>query len=168
MCQGIVGVCVFIEEGDEAAADDGTGGVGLCCFECLFVADAEANHAGVYEVHVVDAVEVGLFLGVEFFLGACCGGGGYHIDESVGVVVDEADAFFACFWGDEHDDFEVVLIGNGLIVIEIVFEWEVGDYHAVDAACYTMVTEAFEAEMEDGVEVAHEDEWYLYVFANVF
>ena len=149
---------LFVEF-DELAADDGSGGMGLGGFEGLFVADAETNHAGVLEVHSLDAREVGLLLVAEGLLGTGGGGGGDHVDEAVGVVVDEADALIARFGGDEHDDADVVAVGNGLVLFQIVLEGEVGDDDSVDAHFHAALTELLEAELHDGVEVAHQNQW---------
>ena len=159
MVEGGVGVALgFVEEGDELGADDGAGGVVLGGLEGLGVRDAEAYHAGVAEVHGVDAAEVGLLGVVEALLGTGYGGGGDHVDEAVGVVVDEADAVVGGLGGDEHDDAEVVLVGDGLHLSEVVVEGEVGDDHAGDAGFGAALAEGLDAVVEDGVEVAHENQ----------
>ena len=99
MVQCRAGFAVLVEQADEAAADDGTGGVPLRGFQCLAVADAEADHARVGQSHAVYAVEVGLFFCIERFLHSGGGSGRHHVDEAVGVLVDEADALLAGFGG---------------------------------------------------------------------
>ncbi len=157
----------FVEQGDEAAADDGAGGVGAGGVEGLLVADAEADHAGVAQLQVFYLLEVGLLGGVEILLGAGGGGAGHHVDETVGVGVDFADAGFAGFGGDEHDDADVVFQGDGFVGRFVVAEGEVGDDDAVDAALGALPAEGFEAELHDGVEVAHQDEGDADVAADV-
>ena len=49
---GVLGLFVEL---DELAADDGASGIGLGSFEGLLVADAETDHAGMLEVHALDA-----------------------------------------------------------------------------------------------------------------
>lgn len=65
----------------------GAGGI-----ECLLVADAEAYHAWIAQVHIFYLLKVGLLPGVEVFLGTGGGGTGHQIDEAVGVGVYFADA----------------------------------------------------------------------------
>ena len=67
MVQGFRGRAVLVEQGDEPAADDGTGGMLLGRFQSLPVADAEADHARMGQSHLVYTVEVGLFGAVELF-----------------------------------------------------------------------------------------------------
>ena len=84
-------------------------------------------------MHLVDTTEVGLLGIVERLL--CTGNGGRadHIDEAIGVLIDEADAFLAGLWGDEHDDAEVVAVGDGLYDLLVVIKGQVGDDHAADS-----------------------------------
>lgn len=157
----------FVEQGDEAAADDGAGGVGTGGIEGLLVADAEADHAGVAQVKVFYLLEVGLLGGIEIFLGTGGGGAGHHVDETVGVGVDFADAGLAGFGGDEHDDADVVLQGDGFVGRLVVAEGKVGDDDAVDAAPGALLAEGFETELHDGVEIAHQHEGDADVAADV-
>ena len=90
--EGFVSVLTLIEQGDELRADDGASGIVLRGFEGLLVADTEADHTGIAQVHRVDATEILLFGIVETLLGTCDGGRRNHIDEAVGIVVDKADA----------------------------------------------------------------------------
>lgn len=149
---------IFIQQGDEAATDDGTGRVGAGGVEGLLVADAEADHAGIAQMHILYLLEIGLLLGIEIFLGTGSGGTGHHVDETVGVPVDFADAGFAGFGSDEHDDADVIAVGNGFVGFLIVLERKVRDDDAVDATFHTLPAESFEAKLHDGVEVSHEDE----------
>ena len=95
---GFRGRAVLVEQGDEPAADDGTGGMLLGRFQSLPVADAESRSmARMGQSHLVYTVEVGLFGAVELFL--CTGSGSrrYHVDKTVRVPVDETDTLFAGF-----------------------------------------------------------------------
>ena len=157
-----------VEESDELGADDGTGCVTLGCFKCLLVADTETYHTRIAEVHAVDATEVLLLGIVERLLGASDGGTRYHVDEAVGVLVDEADAVVAGLWRDEHDDAEVVAIGDGLDDVLVVVEGEVGDDHAANTGVDARLTEGFDAVVEDGIEIAHEDEGNLCLVLDGF
>jgi len=162
--KGFVGIAVgLIEECDELGADDGTGSILLGGLERLAIADAEANHAGIAEVHGVDAAEVGLLGVVEGLLGAGDGGRRDHVDEAVGVLVDEADAFFAGLGRDEHDDSKVVAVGDGLDEVLVIVERQVGDNHAADATLDTTLTKGLDAVVENGIEIAHEDDGDVHV-----
>ena len=103
---------------------------------------------------------------VERFLGARDGGRADHIDEAVGMVVDEADALLAGLWGDEHDDAQVVLVGNGLHDVQIVIEGQVGDDHSADASLGTRLAERLDAVVQDGVQIAHQDKWNLHLILD--
>lgn len=157
----------LIEQSDEAAADDGTGGVGAGGIEGLLVADAEAHHAGIAQLQGFYLLEVGLLGVVEVFLRTGGGSAGHHVDETIGVGIDFADAGFAGFGGDEHDDADVVLQGDGLVAGFIIAEGEVGDDDAIDATLGTFLAEGLEAELHDGVEIAHKDEGDADVAADV-
>lgn len=158
---------VFIQQGDEAAAYDGAGGVGASGVESLFVADAEADHAGIAQMHILYFLEVGLLLGIKILLGTGSGGTGYHIDEAIGVLVDFADTGFAGLGGDEHDEADVVAVGDGFISFFVILEREVGDDDTIDAAFHAFPAEGFEAELHDGVKIAHEDKGDVYVIADI-
>ena len=69
-------------------------GVLLRRLQRLFVADAEAYHARVTQVHGIDALEILLFRLVKRFLRPCGAGGTYHIDETVRMLVNEPYALF--------------------------------------------------------------------------
>ncbi len=148
----------FVEQGDELGTDDGTSGIVLSGLQRLFVGDAETYHTRIAQVHRVDATEVGLLLLVERLLRARDGGGGNHVDEAIGVLVDEADAFIGGFGCDEHNDAKVVAVGHGLHLFQIVLEGKVGNDHSADATLDARLTEGFDAIVQDGIEVAHEDE----------
>ena len=132
--------------------------MGASGIECLLVADAEAYHAWIAQVHILYLLEVGLLPGVEVFLGTGGGGTGHQIDEAVGVGVYFADAGFAGFGGNEHDDTDVILRGDGFVTLFVIAEREVGNDDAIDAAFHALLAEGFEAELHDGIEVPHKDE----------
>ena len=69
-----------------------------------------------------------------------------------------ADAGFAGFGGDEHDDTDVILRGDGFVTLFVIAEREVGNDDAIDAAFHALLAEGFEAELHDGIEVPHKDE----------
>lgn len=116
--------------------------MGASGIECLLVADAEAYHAWIAQVHILYLLEVGLLPGVEVFLGTGGSGTGHQIDESVGVGVYFADAGFAGFGGDEHDDTDVILRGDGFVTLFVIAEREVGNDDAIDAAFHALLAEA--------------------------
>ena len=167
LVEGGIGIAlVFVEQRDELRTDDGTCSIVLCSLEGLCIADAKTNHTGIAQVHGVDASEIVLFLFVETLLNACDGSGADHIDETVGVVVDEADALLAGLWGDEHDDAQVVAVGNGFYDVLIVGEGQVRDDDTADSTFHALLTECLDAEMQDGVEITHEDQRYLYLILD--
>lgn len=159
---GVVG-----KEGDETGADDGAGGVALGCLEGLAVGDAEAYHAGIAQIHGVNPIEIGLFYGVEFLL--CAGGRSRrdHVDKAVGVAVDKPDAFLRGLRGYQHDDAQPVAVSYRFVGLEIVFEREVGDYHAVDAGLGTFSAELLKPEMHYRIEITHQYQWDVDVAADV-
>ena len=110
--------------------------------------------------------EIGLFLLVERFLGPGCRGGRYHVDKSVGMLVDKADAFVTGFGGDQHDDTQVVTVGYGFVVLHIVGKRQVGDNHAVDARSGTLPAKVFKTVLHDGVQVTHQDKRDGYLVAD--
>ena len=91
-------------------------------------------------------------------MGTGGGGTGHQIDEAVGVGVYFADAGFAGFGGNEHDDTDVILRGDGFVTLFVIAEREVGNDDAIDAAFHALLAEGFEAELHDGIEVPHKDE----------
>ena len=90
-------------------------------------------------------------------MGTGGGGTGHQIDESVGVGVYFADAGFAGFGGNEHDDTDIILQSDGFVTLFVIAEGEVGNNDAVDAAFHALLAEGFEAELHDGIEVPHKD-----------
>ena len=156
--QRLVWIQGLIEQCHELTADDGTSGVILRTGKGLLVADAEANHARVAEVHAVDMVEVSELGIAEAALGSRDAGGADHIDEAIGMLVDEADALLAGFRSNHHDDTDIVLIGDRLNYLEIVIERKVGNNGSADSALYTALEELLDAIVHDGVEIAHENE----------
>ena len=156
--QSLVWIHGFIEQCHELTADNGTGGVILRTGKGLLVADAEANHAWVAEVHAVDMVEVSELGIAEAALCAGDAGGADHIDEAIGMLIDEADALLAGFRSNHHDDADIVLIGDRLNYLEIVIERKVGNDGSADSALYAALEELLDAIVHDGVEIAHENE----------
>ena len=74
------------------------------------------------------------------------------------MLIDFADTGFAGFGGDEHDDTDVVTVGNRFIRFFVIFEGKIGNNNAVDTTFYAFLTESFEPEFHDRVEIAHQDE----------
>ena len=109
-------------------------------------------------MHRMNLVEVGLLGLVELLLCTSDGCRRNHIDESRSVVVDETDTFFGRFGRDEHDDAQVVMVGDGLEVLHIVLEGKVGNDDTIDTHTNTFLAELLEPKLHDGVEIAHEDE----------
>ena len=79
------------------------------------------------------------------------------------MVVDEADALFAGLGRDEHDDAQVVAVGDGLDGLQIVGKGEVGDDHARHTGIGTRLAERLDAIVQDGVQIAHQDEWDVHL-----
>lgn len=99
-----------------------------------------------------------MLLAIEIFLGTGSSSAGYHIDEAVGMFVDFTDTGFAGFGGDEHNDTDIVTVGNRFIRFFVIFEGKIGNNNAVDATFYTFLTESLEPEFHDRVEIAHQNE----------
>ena len=165
---GPLGVPLFVEQRDKPAADDGAGGMCAGRLECLPVGDAESYHARRVQLHGFDAAEVGQFLLVEVFL---CAGNGcrrYHIDKTVGVVIDEPYALLARFGGDEHNHLYAVCLGRSLEIIHEILERQVGNDDTVDATFPAAAAEVFEPELHDGIEIPHQNERNGYFPTNTF
>ena len=64
--EGEVGIAFgLVEEGHKLGTNDGTGRGRLGCGEGLGIADAETNHAGIAQMHLVDTTEVCLLSIIE-------------------------------------------------------------------------------------------------------
>ena len=118
-------------------------------------------------MHVVDPLEIGLFLFIERFLCTRDGSRRNHIDETIGVVIDKADALLGCFWSYQHDDTHVVFIGNGFNNILIVLEGQVGDDGSTDTTFHTTLAKCFNAIVHDGIEITHQYERDFYFLFNL-
>ena len=81
-----------IEQLHELTAYDSAIGIGLSRLQSLLVADAEANHRRVLKVHGMHLVEISLFGSIELLLSTSDGSTRHHVDEPIGVLVDETDA----------------------------------------------------------------------------
>ena len=161
LVEGGIGIAlVFVEQRDELRTDDGTCSIVLCSLEGLCIADAKTNHTGIAQVHGVDATEIVLFLFVETFLNASDGCRANHVDEAIGVVIDETDALLARLWGNQHDDAQVVAVGNGFHNVLIVGEGQVRDDDSAYTALNTTLAKSFNAILHDRIQITHEDERY--------
>ena len=100
---------------------------------------------------------------VEGFLRPGNGGGGHHIDEAVGVIVDKTDALLTGLGGDEHDDAQVVTIGDGFHDVQIVVEGQVGDDGSADTSLNATFAKGLDTVVQDGVEIAHQHEGDFYM-----
>ena len=166
--QSFVWIHGFIEQSHELAADDGTGCVILRTGKGLLVADTETDHAWVAEVHAVDMVEVSELGITEVALGTRDAGGANHIDEAIGMLVDEVDALLTCFRCNEHDDPYIILVCHGFYLFQIVFEGEVGDDDSIHIGLVAVFEELFIAHVEDGIQVTHKDEWHIHPSRSCF
>ena len=109
-------------------------------------------------MHILYLFEISLLLAIEIFLGTGSSSAGHHIDEAVGMFVDFADTSLAGFGGDEHDDTDVVTVGNRFIRFFVILERKIGNNNAVDTTFYAFLTESLEPEFHDRVEIPHQDE----------
>ena len=134
--EGFVGIALsFVQQGHKLRTDDGPCGVALGGCKRLIIADAKAYHTGIAQVHLVDAAEILLLLLVEALLGSRDSSRADHVDEAVGVLVDEADALRAGLGRDEHDDAQVVAVGNGFHDVLVVVEGQIGMMAPLTPAC---------------------------------
>ena len=108
--EGLVGIAALAQQLHELRAYDGTGGIILRCLKCLGIGDAEANHAWIAQLHGIDVPEILLSGLIKGLLRSRDGRRADHVDEAVGVVVDEAYALLRRLRGDEHDDAQVVTV----------------------------------------------------------
>ena len=126
----------------------------------LLVAYAETYHAGYAEVHGVDVAEISHLLGVELLLRSRHACRRHHVDEAVGVVVDEPYALVARLRRYHHDDANVVAVGDGFHYRLVVGKWKVGDDDARHAAVGEVGEELLVSIMQYRVEIPHEYQWY--------
>ena len=83
------------------------------------IGDAKANQSRVLELHGLDAFKVGKLLVTNTTFGSCSTGRGYHVDETIGVLVN---GFSRYVWGYLLDIYKfrtLMLIINGMLVISI-------------------------------------------------
>ena len=76
--------------------------------------------------------------------------------------IDQPDSFLGGLWGDQHDHFQVMAIGDLLVVGDIIGVRQVGDDHSVYAGLYATGTEFLETVLHDRIQVAHQDDRDLY------
>ena len=129
--------------------------MGKSRFEGVAIADAEADQAGIAEVHGLDAPKIGLLLLVEGPLRAGSRCAGYHVDKATRVGINFADAFLGCLRGDEHNHPQVVSVGHGFVFREIFGEGKVGDDDAVNPGLAATFAEMLEAILHDWIKVTH-------------
>ena len=169
--EGVEGCCsiaVGLQQLYKFRTDDGTCGILLGRLQCLFVRDAKTYHAGIAQVHGIDATEVLLLLFVERLLGTRGGSRRDHIDKAVGMLIDEADALLAGFRCDEHDNTDVILVSGRFDTLQLIIEGQVRDDDTANATFYTRLTERVNAVLHDGVQIAHQHEWDLYFVLDGF
>ena len=168
-CRGFLSITLsLVQYAHELRTDDGTGCIVLGGFQGLGIRDAKADHTGITQVHGVDLTEISLLLVIETFLGTGDRGRRHHVDKTIGMVVDESDSFLAGLRGDEHDDTQVVLVGNGLDLVQIVIEGQVGDDGAADTGLDTTLTEGLDAIMQDGIQITHQHQRNLHLILDGF
>src|SRR5574344_1935097 len=124
---------IYLNYSVRFTSDNGACGIVLSALQRLFVGYSKTDHARMFQVHGVDTMEIFLFGFIKTLLGSRDGRRRYHIDETVCVVIDEVDALLGCLGGDEHDDADIVPVGNRFYGLLIILEREVGD----DGSRYT-------------------------------
>ena len=98
----------------------------------------------------------------ETALGARDARGADHVDESIGMLIDETDALLAGFRGNHHDDTDVILVGYGFYHLQIIIKGKVWDDGAAHSALYAALEESLNAVVHDWVQVSHQHEWKLH------
>ena len=98
----------------------------------------------------------------ETALGARNARGADHVDETIGMLIDETDALLAGFWRNHHDDTDVILVGNGFHHLQIIIKRKVWDDGAAHAALYAVFEESLNAVVHDWVQITHQHEWKLH------
>ena len=96
-------------------------------------------------------------------LGSSDRGRRHHVDEAAGVLVDEAHALGAGLGCDEHDHALVILVGQGLHLLQVVLKRQVGQDGAAHAALDAALEIVLEAILHHHVEIAHEHEWHVHL-----
>ena len=85
-----------------------------------------------------------------------------HIDETIGMLIDETDTLLAGFWRNHHDDTDVILVGNGFHHLQIIIKRKVWDDGAAHSALYAALEESLNAVVHDRVQITHQHEWKLH------
>ena len=67
------------------------------------------------------------------------------------MLVDKADTLLAGLGCDEHDDAQIVAIGDGLYDILVIVERQIGDDSAADTCLNTRLAEGLDAVMQNGI-----------------
>ena len=138
----------------------------LCTLQGLLVADAEANHAGIVELHLLDGFKIGQFGCTELVLCACDACGAHHVDESVGVGINLAHPVFFRFGRNHHDNAHIVAVGYGLHLLHVVFEGEVGDNGPAHTCLLAVLAKAFYPIMHHHIQVAHQYQRDVHLFLD--
>ena len=114
---------------------------------------------------MVEVSQLGI---TEVALGTCDAGRADHIDEAIGMLVDEADALLAGLWGNHHDDTDVILVSDRLHHLQVVIEWKVWDDSSAHATLHTTLEECLDAIMHDRVEITHQYQWDVHLVLDGF
>lgn len=138
----LIRITGFIEQGYKLAADDGSRRIILRTGKGLLVANAETNHARVAQIHAVDVVEISQLGITETALGTRDTRRTDHINETIGMLIDETDALLAGFRGNHHDDTDVILVGYGFHHLQIIIKRKVWDDGAAHSALYATLEKA--------------------------
>ena len=157
-CDGSVCITMLVEQGNELRADDCASGIGLGTLQGLVVADAKAYHARISEVHGIDATEILLLGLVEVGLSTGNACRADHIYETIGMLVNEPYALLAGLWGNHHNHPDVIAVGNGLHIVKIVPEGQVGNDDSAHAAVYATSEKVVYTIVHDDVQIAHQYE----------
>ena len=81
--------------------------------------------------------------------------------------IDQTDTFFRCFGRNQHHHLHVVLFCRLLIVRQVIGKGQIGNNHPVYSAFGTRTAKVFEPVLHDRVEVPHQYQRYIYLFAYI-
>ena len=114
----------------------------------------------------MDMTEVGLFLLIEVLLSTCDAGRAHHIDKAIGMVIDEPDTLLTRLRSYHHDHPQIIFVGNGFHIIQIIGKGKVGNNHSRHATLHTLLTELLYTVVKNNVQVSHQYERYLHLILD--
>src|SRR5690554_297157 len=74
---------------------------------------------------------------------------GNHVEEAVAVGIELAHPFFGGLRGDEENIADAVALEKRPIFLQVVFQWQVGQYQSINPNLGATLQKALHAKFED-------------------